>query len=432
MRIGLFLESSSDEQGGGFQQGLSTIEALTSKNGTTHEFLVFTPSEQTRQLLLKEGIKAIRFKEGVFRLIDRWSATVVGNAVLRRLWRRGFRRVGRHLDALLDDYRIDLVVLNEITDSVLRIGDHPFITTIWDLSHRDCPEFPETYADRAFERRERQLANSLTRSLAVITNSPSGARQIARVYQVDPARIVELPFIPPLVIRRHAAGQGLATAEDVRRKYELPERYVFYPAYFTPFKNHLYILEGLVELERRQGVVLSAVFCGGDGPPHRATVERQVKALGLTARVRFLGFVPDEDIPALYEGALALVMPTYSGPTNLPPLEAVTLGCPVIYSDLPEFREQMGEAALYCDLTDVSSLANHLATLIQDSSVLKELKIKGRKLAAHIAKIDYGERLAPIFDEYAYARRRWTWPEAPRDCVGLPNNPALGDRKKRR
>jgi glycosyltransferase involved in cell wall biosynthesis len=125
-------------------------------------------------------------------------------------------------------------------------------------------------------------------------------------------------------------------------------------------------------------------------------------------------------------------MPTYSGPTNLPPLEAVTLGCPVIYSDLPEFREQMGEAALYCDLTDVSSLANHLATLIQDSSVLKELKIKGRKLAAHIAKIDYGERLAPIFDEYAYARRRWTWPEAPRDCVGLPNNPALGDRKKRR
>jgi glycosyltransferase involved in cell wall biosynthesis len=413
MRIALFLESSPDEQGGGFQQGLSTIESLTCKNSMTHEFLVFTPFEHTCQLLLKEGIKAIPFKQGGLRLIDRWSATVVGNAVLRRLQRLGFRRLGRHLDALLDDYSIDLVVFNEITDSVLRIGDHPFITTIWDLSHRDCPEFPEAHVDHAFQRRERQLTDSLTRSLAVITNSPSGTRQIASVYQVDPARIAELPFVPPLTVRRHAAGRKLATAEGIRRKYDLPETYVFYPAYFTPFKNHLYILEGLIDLERRYGIILNAVFCGGGAPAHRATVERQVQALGLTERVRFLGLVPHEDIPALYEGALALVMPTYSGPTNLPPLEAVTLGCPVIYSDLPEFREQMGDAALYCDLADVSSLANHLAMLCQNTSVLTDLKRKGQKLAAEIAKIDYGERLAPIFDRYAYVRRRWTWPDTP-------------------
>ena len=407
MRVAVFLESAPDEQGGGFKQALSTIEALTSKNSTVHDFMVFTSSARTRELLLKEGIETIRFREGPFRLLDRWSATVVGSAVLRRLRRVGLRRLGRHLDALLDDYRIDLVILNEITDSVLRIGDHPFITTIWDLSHRDLPEFPEAYADRAFQRRERQLANSLTRSLAVITNAPSGARQIAKIYQVDPARIVQLPFVPPRTIRRHAAGLRLTTTEQVRRKYSLPDRYVFYPAYFTPLKNHVYILEGLIELQKRHGVILHAVFCGGGGGTYLATVERQVQALGLRERVCFLGLVPDEDIPALYEGALALVMPTYSGPTNLPPLEAVTLGCPVIYSDLPEFREQMGDAALYCDLADSSSLASHLKALVKDSELIAHLRKAGTRLAAEVAKIDYGERLAPILDNYAYVRRRW-------------------------
>jgi len=191
----------------------------------------------------------------------------------------------------------------------------------------------------------------------------------------------------------------------------LPDSYVFYPAYFTPFKNHLYILEGLVELERRHGIALNAVFCGGGAPLQRATVERQVEALGLTARVRILGVVPDEDIPALYEGALALVMPTYSGPTNLPPLEAVTLGCPVIYSDHPEFREQMGDAALYCNLADSSSLADQLVALIKDPGLLAHLRKTGAILAAEIARIDYSERLAPILDSYAYVRRRWTWPK---------------------
>ena len=138
-----------------------------------------------------------------------------------------------------------------------------------------------------------------------------------------------------------------------------------------------------------------------------------MQALGLTERVHFLGVVPDDDIPAFYEGALALVMPAYSGPTNLPPLEAVILGCPVIYSDLPSFREQMRDAALYCDLAEVSSLADHLAALIRDPAVAERLRAAGRGLAAEIGKIDYGAKLTRVFDDFAYLRRRWAWPEKP-------------------
>lgn len=414
MRIGLFMESVPDT-GGGFQQALSMTLSLMRENSTRHEFVVFTQHEQTRRFLLKQGIDALPFKRGFVRSIDRWSATVVGNAILRRLRRVGFRRLGRYLDALLDDNDVDLVVFTTITDTAIRIGDHPFIVTIWDLNHRDYPEFPDAYVDRVFERREWVLQATLPRAQAVIADSPSGARQIATVYHVDPSRIIELPFMPSLAVRRHAEGHGSATVEGVRRKYDLPEQYVFYPAYYSWHKNHLYLLQGLLELEKQHGIILHAVFCGGGDSGDQEGVERQADALGMTSRVRFLGLVPEEDVPALYEGAFALIMPAYFGPTNLPPLEAVTLGCPVIYSDLPSFREQMGDAALYCDLDDVSSLVGHLAALINDSALRTRLRRVGKELAAKIARIDYGERLRPILDKYAYTRRRWTWPETIRE-----------------
>ena len=146
MHVALFLECFTPESGGGFQQALSMVK-LTHKNASQYDFVVFTPFERIRQMLSEYGIKAILFKNSVFRLIDRWSARTVGNAILRRVRQLRLQRLGRHLDALLDDYGIDLVVLTEIGECALRIGDHPFIIPIPDQFNRDYPEFSDTYAN---------------------------------------------------------------------------------------------------------------------------------------------------------------------------------------------------------------------------------------------------------------------------------------------
>ncbi len=412
MRIAVFLECQPNS-GGGFVQALSTVVALASAGAMDHAVVVFTPFEATCQVLLQHGIKSVVFKRRGLRLLDRLSSTVAGGAILRRLLRLGFSRLGRHMDALLDDHHIDLVVLSECGEVAMRLSDHHFIVTVWDLDHRDFPEFPEKYADRVFERRENVHQVTLIRALAVIANSASGARRIAELYHVDPRRIVVLPFLPSLTVRRHAAGDRRVTGAMVRRKHELPGKYLFYPAYFSYHKNHLYILDALIELERRHGIVLHAVFCGGGDPGDQTIVELQTQALGLTERVHFLGLVDDDEVPPLYEEALCMVMPTYCGPTNIPPLEAVTLGCPVIYSDLPGCREQMGEAALYCDLASPASLADLLATVLQDPAQTDRLRAAAAKLAAEIAQIDYAQLLTPVFGKYEYIQRRWTWPKAP-------------------
>ena len=163
MRIAVFIEASPN-LGGAYRQSLSAVESLTRSSAIRHEIVVFTPWEETQLELRKLGIDSIRYKRSFYRLIDRWSATVVGCALLSRLRRFGLPRLGRHLDALLDDHRIDLVILNEDAEGALRIGDHPLLITIWDLDHRDHPEFPEWFSDRRYERQERALATTLGRA----------------------------------------------------------------------------------------------------------------------------------------------------------------------------------------------------------------------------------------------------------------------------
>ncbi|MBB5502553.1 glycosyltransferase involved in cell wall biosynthesis [Paraburkholderia sp. MM5384-R2] len=106
--------------------------------------------------------------------------------------------------------------------------------------------------------------------------------------------------------------------------------------------------------------------------------------LGLGERVFFLGFVPDGDVPYLYRESIALVMPTYFGPTNLPPLEAFSLGVPVLYPDLEALREQVGDAGLLVDLARPDSMADALFSLI-DQPALRQLMIERgtRRLASN-------------------------------------------------
>jgi glycosyltransferase involved in cell wall biosynthesis len=86
----------------------------------------------------------------------------------------------------------------------------------------------------------------------------------------------------------------------------------------------------------------------------------------MSERVHFLGYVADEAIPALYSRAAALVMASYFGPTNIPPLEAFAMNTPVIASRL--HQEQLGSGALYFDPDDAEDLARQVLKVAKKST----------------------------------------------------------------
>ncbi|MCS7232042.1 MAG: glycosyltransferase [Elusimicrobiota bacterium] len=162
--------------------------------------------------------------------------------------------------------------------------------------------------------------------------------------------------------------------------------YIHYPAQFRPHKNHVYILDAIK-------IIKYVTYCA--------------VTLGIEKQVKYIGFVSDEDVKALYKEALALVMPTYFGPTNLPPLEAFALGTPVIYSDTPDFRAQIGDAGLFCDLYDVKSLVHHLKLLIYDKDLRKILVEKGKLKLKEILSNKIEDTLESIFDLYSIKLSTW-------------------------
>jgi len=97
--------------------------------------------------------------------------------------------------------------------------------------------------------------------------------------------------------------------------------------------------------------------------------------------VRMVGFVSDQELRALYEHALALVFPSLYEGFGLPPVEAMTCGCPVIISNQPALLEVGGDAALRCEATDVAAIAQHLRALNDDAALRSKLAAAGRERA---------------------------------------------------
>jgi glycosyltransferase involved in cell wall biosynthesis len=100
---------------------------------------------------------------------------------------------------------------------------------------------------------------------------------------------------------------------------------------------------------------------------------------GLNNFVHIIGLVPSNHMKALYQGSVALIMPTYFGPTNLPPLEAWILGTPLIYSKY--LKGQSGEAALKIDPDDSESIASAMQKVY-------DIDIRNRLIAEGFLKIN--------------------------------------------
>ena len=182
--------------------------------------------------------------------------------------------------------------------------------------------------------------------------------------------------------------------------------YVFYPAQFWAHKNHVYLLEGLHALEHRYGLKVGAIFSGYD-EGNLAYIKNRVFVLGLEDRIRFADFVSSQEIPELYLQSIALVMPTYFGPTNLPPLEAFVLKVPVLYSDIAGLRDQVGDAGLLMNLKDPTSMAEHLKNLINDEYLRNRLIESGQKRLTYLDSIDRIKILKNVIENFQRKRMCW-------------------------
>jgi glycosyltransferase involved in cell wall biosynthesis len=232
----------------------------------------------------------------------------------------------------------------------------PTVVTIHDLSVLRFPEayFDDVEAGRTAWRHHRAITETAD---AVIAVSEATARDVVHLLDVPEDRVAVVPHgvdprfrpVDPRVV------------DEVRRRHGLPSEYLLFVGGMDFKKNVARLVAGYA-LARRSGRLPHVLALAGplqqEGNPFFDAAREQAQTMGVTGHVVWLGYVPEEDLPALYGGARALVFPSIMEGFGLPVLEAAACGASVVTSDGSAMGEVAGDAAVFVDPWDPPSIAD--------------------------------------------------------------------------
>lgn len=300
-------------------------------------------------------------------------------------------------EILIDENKIDLMFYPFWFD--YPTTDRPFVLFYWDAAHRYYHFLPE-YGPRDVEKAFRL---SLEKAFKVIVPNEAAVTELNSLYSLgDPNhKFHEIPFSFPTI----AAAFSKSKVNALLSKLGINKSYLFIPAGFWPHKNHTVLVDAISELKKR-GTFIDVVMTGPDRGNYDY-VRSRCKTLDVSAQFHYLGFVKKEELQVLYQEAEAMVFPSITGPNNYPPIEATSHGCPVILSDLPGHRQQMGEAAIYFNKFDPIDLALKIENILTNPRQKNTLIKKGFELIKELHPDSYFNSLSAIIKEYGCYRRLW-------------------------
>ncbi len=383
-RVGIYLGFRSGA-GGVFQYSLSVLDALNTLPADSYKIIVAYEDPSWQPYFSGKNMEVVHI--GTQQGERKGLGWLWGKLCLPLLlWKIGFWRLDKTAQFFAHS-KADYWIF-PAQDHWTYLARVPAIGVIHDLMHRYESQFPEVSSKGRYFLREHRFRSICRAAKAILVDSETGKKQAMESYGVKAEKIYPLPYIPPNYI------YNKEIPEDFVTKFPLPQKYFFYPAQFYPHKNHIRLVQAIATI-RKDCPDIHLVLAGPKNHSYPQILD-EVKKLGIENAVSFIGYVPDEYLPELYRRARALVMPTFFGPTNIPPLEAQVLGCPVIISVTYGMPEQSGDAAHYIEPSSVDSIAVALKTLWSDDIYSISLRDKGYVHSSKWTQKDFSHRMYEI------------------------------------
>ena len=286
--------------------------------------------------------------------------------------------------------RDELTLMHSMAFAMPRLAPCPVVVTIYDLSFVENPEaFPA--AQRRYLRHE--TAYSCAHAARLVAISESGRRDIHRHFGVPLERIdVVTPGVDDCY-RPLPADQVAA----FRQEKGLPDTFILHVGTLQPRKNIPTLLDALARLERPD---VALVLVGGRGWIYEEIFAR-VQALGLADRVRFPGYVADEELPLWYNAAAVLAFPSFYEGFGMPVADALACGTPVVAAATSSIPEAGGDVALYFEPRDADELAERLRQALDDPGVRSNARAAGPIHAARFSWARSGAEMAAAYERAA-------------------------------
>lgn len=208
----------------------------------------------------------------------------------------------------------------------------------------------------------------------VIARLAKKAKKIITVSHFSKRQLVDLLGIKENIITVIYNGVD-ETFVSNKEKYVNESPYLLYVGNRRKNKNIPAMLRAFAQANIAEEIVLALT-----GIPDKLLTE-EIKKLGITQRVKFLGFVEDKELPKLYKGALATLYVSLMEGFGLPIIESMASGTPVLTSDISSLPEIAGDAALCVNPYDISAIADGIEKLVNDSSLYQYYVFEGKKRA---------------------------------------------------
>jgi glycosyltransferase involved in cell wall biosynthesis len=260
------------------------------------------------------------------------------------------------------------------------------VVTIHDMSFLRFPQFAE-------EKNLRYLTSvihkTVARADAIITDSKFSADEIADCLHIAPDRIfpVHLGVAPEC----HQATPEAVSS--LRQRLGLERPYLLTVGTLEPRKNIPFLIDVFEQLKGFDGDLVVAGMRGWKYEPILARMQNSP----LAGRIRYLEYVNDLDLPALYTGASLFITTSFYEGFGLPPLEAMACGTPVISSTGGSLAEVVGSGGITLDEFDAARWADTLAGVLTDPSYHARCSQQG---SAHVSRFDWRETARQTFNVY--------------------------------
>ena len=260
------------------------------------------------------------------------------------------------------------------------------VVTIHDMSFVRNPEFAET---RNLQYLNAVIPETVRRADAIMTDSHFSADEIHKLLQVPRDRLFAVHLGVDPHWRRPADGAGAAA----RARLGLTRPYLLTVGTLEPRKNIPLLVAAFEQLRGYDGDLVIAGMPGWKTEP----ILDRMRSSPAANRIRYLRYVPDDDLPALYAGADVFVLTSHYEGFGLPPLEAMACGTPVVSSTGGSLPEVLGDAAVMVRSPEPDAWAATLSALLHDSTRRAALAAAG---PARAAAYTWRDTARKTFDVY--------------------------------
>ena len=363
-KIGIYL-SVGPSAGGSFQYCLTVMKYLNQLNKKKYKIVIFTSKKywkkkyKKRYKIIKINNKDI--KEKIINYLFYILKFLSIFKFINNIFCKNISQINKE--------KCDVVIFPAQEDISSKIYSKS-ISVIHDLMHRYEPNFNE-YNMIEKIRRDIQYKKICKYSYKIFVDSELGKMHVRENYNVNKSKIIVAKFEVPEYLKN-------SKKINIYKKYNIPNsKFIFYPAQFWEHKNHLNLIRAF-KLVNKFYKKMNLILIGIE-KNNLEIIKKEINDLEIKNNIYLIGYVDNKDIYSFYNNAVIMTYVSFCGPTNIPPLEAMHVGCPLLCSNAYAMPQQVGKGGLLINPSSHLDIYKKIRLILENKNVKSSIIKNGFK-----------------------------------------------------